>query len=232
MSVCWCLSLPWLLQAAARRARDMEIRRQKLEAMRNQLSDESPSERLRGHHNSGQGESQGLFHENEMCFGGNTNDCNKSDSGVNVALETPLNVAMETMNIRTDSGLEKHCIVGSELDVNNDDRRVVAEIDNLNTSDGHDKKVCCKVVSELVSGVDVTSLRRTRGHGTNHDGDSSAILHSKQPDIVKSVLPFHKVEPVAPPRRKKKKQAPPPPQMRCDDRVSVGHVFSLWNMPL
>ena len=195
----------------------MEIRRQKLEAMRNQLSDENPRERSRGQHNSGQGESQGQFRENEMCFGGNTNDCNKSDSGVNIAMETPLNVAMETMNIRTDSGLEKHGIVGSELDVNIDDMRAVTEVDNVNMSDGHDKKVCCKVVSEIVSGVDVTSLRRT-----HHDGDSGAILHSKQPDIVKSVLPFHKVEPVAPPRRKKKKQAPPPPQMRRDDRVSVG----------
>ena len=198
----------------------MEIRRQKLEAMRNQLSDDSPRERSKGHHNSSQGESRNQPYKNEMRMGVDegTNDCDKIDGEMKASKEMPLNVAMETIDICRQ---ENRSSMGREFGKNLENVQS-SEMDNRNTSDIHVKEACCK-------GVDVTSLRRMCEHATIHGSTSAALLHSKQPDIVKSVLPRHHIEPispVAPPRRRKKKHAPLPPLIRHDFNVSA-RIFSV-----
>ena len=207
----------------------MELRRHKLQAMRNQLSDDSPRVNSQGHRNLGkcQGETESQS-ETVEC----TNNCGKSDDAKdsaksppiiametrNIAVETG-NIAMETQNIDEDEWEEATSVADDEFQVAPENTRP-SDRDNLDTTDGRTKEACCK----LVSGVDVTTLSRicelnaSRGNTT-----SAALLHSKQPDIVESVLPSCRIEPtspVAPPRRKKK-HAPLPPLTRIDVDVSV-----------
>ena len=200
----------------------MELRRHKLQAMRNQLSDDSPRGNSKGHRNLGkcQGESQS---ETVDC----TNDCDKSDDAAKVSEELPphiametRNIAMETQNIDEDEWEEALSVADEDFQVAPENTRP-SDHDNLDTTDGRAKEACCK----LVSGVDVTTLRRICELNASRGGNttSAALLYSKQPDIVESVLPSCRIEPtspVAPPRRKKK-HAPLPPLTRIEVDVSV-----------
>ena len=198
----------------------MELRRHKLQAMRNQLSDDSPRGNAKGHRNLGkcQGECQS---ETAEC----TNDCDKSDDTAKVSAKTSTNIAMETRNIDDDEWEEAVSVTDEEFQIAVENTRS-AERDNLDTTDGRVKEACCKLVS------DVASLRRICELNAGRGGTSAALLHSKQPDIVKSVLPSCQIEPtspVAPPRRKKK-HAPLPPLTRIDVNVSVRLFLDIYTI--